>query len=33
MNQLFQGRGITIKTPTVKDPDVMDIDRVQLSKN
>ena len=26
MNQLLQGRGITIKTPTVKDPDVMNVD-------
>ena len=33
MNQLFQGRGITVKSPTVKDPDTMDIDRVQLLKN
>ena len=33
MNQLLQGRGITVKTPTIKDPDAMDIDRVQLSKN
>ena len=33
MNQLLQGRGITIKTPTVKDLDAIDIDQVQLSKN
>ncbi|PAV17366.1 hypothetical protein PNOK_0743000 [Pyrrhoderma noxium] len=33
MNQLLQGRGITVKSPTVKDPDAMDVDRVQLSKN
>ena len=33
MNQLLQGRGITIKTPTVKDPDTMNVDQVQLSKN
>ena len=33
MNQLLQGRGITVKTPAMKDPDVMDVDRVQLSKN
>ena len=33
MNQLLQGRGITVKTPTVKDSDTMDIDRVQLLKN
>lgn len=33
MNQLLQGRGITVKTPTVKDPDTMDVDRVQLLKN
>ena len=26
MNQLRQGRGITIKSPTVKDPDAMDVD-------
>ena len=26
MNQLLQGRGITVKTPTVKDPDAMDVD-------
>ena len=26
MNQLLQGRGITIKTPTVKDPDAMNVD-------
>ena len=26
INQLLQGRGITIKTPTVKGPDAMDID-------
>ena len=28
MNQLLQERGITVKIPTVKDPDTMDIDRV-----
>ena len=33
MNQLLQGKGITVKTPTVKDSDAIDIDRVQLSKN
>ena len=33
MNQLLQGRGITVKTPTVKDPDTMDVDQVQLLKN
>ena len=33
MNQLLQGRGITVKSPIVKDPDAMDIDQVQLSKN
>ena len=33
MNQLLQGRGITVKTPAMKDPDAMDVDRVQLSKN
>ena len=33
MNQLLQGRGITVKSPIVKDPDVMDVDQVQLSKN
>ena len=33
MNQLFQGREITIKSPTVKDPDVINVDQVQLSKN
>ena len=26
MNQLLQGRGITVKSPTVKDSDAMDID-------
>ena len=26
MNQLLQGRGITVKTPAVKDPDAMDVD-------
>ena len=33
MNQLLQGREITVKTPTIKDPNAMDIDQVQLSKN
>ena len=33
MNQLLQGREITVKSPTVKDPDAIDVDRVQLSKN
>ena len=33
MNQLLQGGGITVKTPAMKDPDAMDVDRVQLSKN
>ena len=33
MNQLLQGRGRTVKTPIVKDPDVIDIDQVQLLKN
>ena len=26
MNQLLQGRGITVKSPTVKDPDAMNVD-------
>ena len=33
MNQLLQGRGITVKSSIVKDPDAINIDRVQLSKN
>ena len=33
MNQLLQGRGITVKSPTVKDPDTMDVDQIQLLKN
>ena len=33
MNQLLQGRGIAIKSPIAKDPNVIDIDRVQLLKN
>ena len=33
MNQLLQGRGITVKTPIVKNPDAMEIDQVQLLKN
>ena len=33
MNQLLQGKRITVKTPIVKDPDMIDVDRVQLSKN
>ena len=33
MNQLFQGREITVKSPIVKDSDAMDIDWVQLLKN
>ena len=33
MNQLLQRRGIAIKSPIVKDPDMMDIDWIQLSKN
>ena len=33
MNQLLQGKRITVKTPIVKDPDAIDVDRVQLSKN
>ena len=26
MNQLLQGRGITVKTPIVKNPDAIDVD-------
>ena len=26
MNQLLQGRGITVKTPIVKDPNAIDVD-------
>ena len=26
MNQLLQGRGIAVKSPTVKDPNAMDVD-------
>ena len=33
MNQLLQERGITVKTPAIKDPDAMNVDQVQLSKN
>ena len=33
MNQLLQERGITVKTPTVKDPNAIDVDWVQLLKN
>ena len=33
INQLLQGRRITVKSPIVKDPVTMDVDRVQLLKN
>ena len=33
MNQLLQGRGITVKSPVVKDSDIIDVDWVQLLKN
>ena len=33
MNQLLQRRGITVKTPIVKDLNTIDVDQVQLSKN
>ena len=33
MNQLLQGRGITVKLPIIKDLDAIDVDRVQLLKN
>ena len=33
INQLLQGRKITVKSLIVKDPNTIDIDQVQLSKN
>ena len=33
MNQLLQEREITVKSSIMKDPDAIDIDQVQLSKN